>query len=489
MAAQLTINHLIDGQERPSLDGGTFTSVEPRSGRPLATVALGGEQDVDLAVRAAWAAHDDGRWRRLNPGERARRLRRLATLIADRSEDLAQLEARDNGAPITKTRGDIASAVALVEYFAQLPDHVSGSTYASAADHLVYSRREPYGVVGAIAPWNFPFLLACWKTVPAIAVGNSVVLKMAEQTPATTDVFGRLCLEAGIPPGVVNIVHGDGALTGAALVAHPRVPKITFTGSSEVGKAILRVAADHVKSVHLELGGKSPNIVFPDADLSQALRGSLFSTYFNSGQVCSAGTRVMVHRDVLDEFRSEFVRGAEGLRVGDPMDEATQLGPLVSKVQQERVLGYIRLGEEEGASVLTGGPSATDPSAEGYYVAPTVFDGVRPDMRIAQEEIFGPVASLIPFGDEDEAVRIANDVVYGLTARVWTSDLSRALRLAERLDVGTVQTNGPTTPAWNVPYEGHKMSGLGEDKGLEVIQTFTILKVHSINFGGGTSGF
>lgn len=388
-----------------------------------------------------------------------------------------------------KTRGGIANAVALVEYFVQIPDHVSGSTYASAVDHLVCSRREPYDVVGAIASWNFPFLLACWETLPAIAVGNSVVMKMAEQTPATTDVFGRLCLEARIPAVIVKVVHGDESLTGAALVAYSRVPTITFTGSSEVGKAILRVAAGHVESVDLELGGKSPNIVFPDVELSQAPGGTLASTYFNSGKVCSAGTRVMVHRDALDEFRTEFVRGAEGLCVGDPMDESTQLGPLVSKAQRERVLGYSRPGQEDGASVLTGGPSSSHPSAKGYYFAPSVFDGVRHDVPIAQEEILGPVASLIPFGNGDEAVRIANNVVYGLTARVWTSDLSRALRLAERLDGGTVQANGPTTPTWNVPYEGHKLCRLGEDKGLEGIQTFTILKVHSINFGGGTSGF
>jgi acyl-CoA reductase-like NAD-dependent aldehyde dehydrogenase len=480
-----TVQHLIDGEERASLSGETFESIEPGTGRALASVAFGGEADVDRAVASGWKAFRNGRWSRLSPGERARRMRRVAALLEENGDRLAELESRDSGAPITKTRGDVTSAAALFEYFSQLPEHVSGRTYATDPGYLVYSNRTPYGVVGAIAPWNFPLLLACWKTAPALAVGNSVVLKMAEQTPLSTSEFGRLCLEAGIPPGVINIVHGDGATTGAALVRHPLVPKITFTGSTDVGREILRAAADHIKSVHLELGGKSPNIVFADADLDQALEGSLFTTFFNSGQVCTSGSRILVDDRLTDDFRSAFVERATGLVVGDPLDTATQLGPLVSRVQQERVAGYVVSGQEEGATLLAGGSlGAVVGHEDGFFVEPTVFGDVSANMRIAREEIFGPVATIIPFSDESQAVSIANDVVYGLAATVWTQDLSRAMRLSEELDSGTIWTNCPNHSQWNTPYEGHKQSGLGEDKGLECIETFTQLKVHHVNFGG-----
>ena len=485
MSSLGTIGHLIGGEEVASLDDRSFPSVEPATGEKLATVSFASEADVDRAVATAWEAYRAGVWRDLGPAERARRLRRLARLIEDNADRLAELESRDSGAPISKARGDVASTVSLVEYFAQLPEHVSGRTYATDPGYLVYSTREPYGVVGAIAPWNFPLLLAAWKTVPALAVGNSIILKMAEQTPLTTSEFGRLCLEADIPPGVVNVVHGDGATTGSAVVRHPGIPKITFTGSTEVGREVLRSAADHVKSVHLELGGKTPNVVFADADLEQAVDGSLFTTFFNSGQVCTSGSRILVEHAVLDEFKAAFVDRAGSLRVGDPLEEDTRLGPLVSRTQQERVLDYIGAGKQEGATLLCGGdiPPA-GMQDQGFYVAPTVFADVTQQMRIAREEIFGPVATIIPFVDEDDAVRIANDVVYGLAATVWTRDLGRAMRMFERLEAGTVWTNCPNHGQWNVPYEGHKLSGIGEDKGLECIDTFTQLKGHHVNFAG-----
>ena len=485
MTSTETIGHLIAGEEVASLDERSFPTVEPGTGETLANLALAGDADVDRAVAAAWESYRSGVWRDLGPPERARRLRRLARLIEDNADRLAELESRDSGAPIGKARGDVAGTVSLVEYFSQLPEHVSDRTYASDPGYLVYSAREPYGVVGAIAPWNFPLLLAAWKSIPALAVGNSIILKMAEQTPLTTVEFGRLCLEAGIPAGVVNIVHGDGPTTGAAMVRHPGIPKITFTGSTDVGREILRSAADHIKSVHLELGGKTPNVVFADADLDQAVDGSLFTTFFNSGQVCTSGSRILVERGVLEGFKEAFVERAASLRVGDPLAEDTRLGPVVSRTQQERVLGYIRTGQEEGATLLCGGeapPAGT--RSQGFYVAPTVFADVTQQMRIAQEEIFGPVATIIPFEDEDDAVRIANDVVYGLAATVWTQDLGRAMRMFERLEAGTVWTNCPNHGQWNVPYEGHKLSGLGEDKGLECIETFTQLKGHHVNFGG-----
>lgn len=480
----LTALHVIDGKSVPSASGRTFDSVEPATGETFASVAFGEEIDVDRAVTSAAAAYADGRWAALAPAERARRMRRVAQLLEENADRLAELEARDSGAPLAKARGDVSSAAELFNYFAQLPENVSGRTYAADPGYLLYSQRTPYGVVGAIAPWNFPLLLACWKAAPALAVGNSVVLKMAEQTPLTTGEFARICLEGGIPPGVLNVVQGDGAVTGAALVRHPLVRKITFTGSTEVGKQILREAAEHIKSVHLELGGKTPSVVFADANLDEAVEGSLFTTYFNSGQVCTSGSRILVDERIADEFKTAFVERARELVIGDPLEATTQLGPLVSKTQLERVRSYITLGQEQGASVLLGGDPPADVPASGFFIAPTVFGGVRQDMRIAREEIFGPVATILTFTDEDDAVRQANDTEYGLAATVWTQDLGRSMRMADRLEAGIVWTNCPNYGQWNVPYEGHKQSGLGEDKGLECVETFTQLKVHQVNFGG-----
>ncbi len=309
---------------------------------------------------------------------------------------------------------------------------------------------------------------------------------MAEQTPLSTAELGRLTLEAGMPAGVFNVVHGDGPTTGAALVAHPHVPKLTFTGSTVTGQAILRSAADHIKSVHLELGGKTPSIVFGDADLDQAISGSLFTAFYNTGQICTSGSRLLVQRNKADEIIEAFVERAKGIKVGDPADGASQLGPLISEEQYQRVTGYIEEGRRGGARLALGGGRPSVPVADdGYYVEPTIFVDVTPDMRIAKEEIFGPVLSVLTFEDEDEAIRIANDVMYGLAATVWTTDLGRAFRVADKIDAGIIWTNCPHYLPVNVPYEGHKMSGLGEDLGVEALQTFTHLKTHCINFNGG----
>jgi acyl-CoA reductase-like NAD-dependent aldehyde dehydrogenase len=477
--------HFIDGQEVPSQSGRTFPTIDPASGGELAEVAFGEAADIDRAVGAARRAFDDGGWSRLGPGERAKRLRRLGELIHDDADRIGEIESRDTGKPRAQATAEVHLGADFFIYFAghaELPD---GRTYPSDAGYFVYSRREPYGVVGAISPWNYPFLLACWKTAPALAVGNSVILKMAEQTPLSTSTLGPLTLEAGLPAGVFNIVHGDGPTTGAALVAHPGVPKLTFTGSTATGQAILRSAADHVKSVHLELGGKTPNIVFGDADLDQAISGSLFTAFYNTGQICTSGSRLLVQASDTERIVDAFVERARKIRVGDPGDASTQLGPLISDEQYQRVTGYIEEGKRAGARLALGGGRSSVPVADGYYVEPTIFVDVKPEMRIAKEEIFGPVLSVLTFQDEDEAVRIANDVMYGLAATIWTTNLGRAFRMAERLDSGIIWTNCPHYLPVNVPYEGHKLSGLGEDLGVEARDTFTHLKTHCINFGGG----
>lgn len=481
-----TVLHIIDGQEVPSASGRTFESINPATGVAWATVAFGEAEDVNRAVASAWRAYESGVWSQMPADERGQRMRRVASLIEARADELAILESMDNGKPLSAAKGDILGAASLFEYFSQLPEHVFGKTYPDNQGYFTYSRREPYGVVAAIAPWNFPFMLAAWKTAAPLAVGNSVIIKMAEQTPVTTTKFAQICLEAGIPAGVVNVVHGDGPTTGAALVAHPRVPKITFTGSTEVGRAILRSSADHIKSVHLELGGKSPNIVFADADLEQAMAGSLFTSFFNSGQICTTGSRMLVAEEIADEFMERFAQRASEVIVGDPMQASTQLGPLISATQLQRVQEYIDVGKEAGAAIQLGGDQPVIPGFEkGYFVNPTIFHAVRPEMRIAQEEIFGPVLAVMTFANEEEALQLANNTIYGLAATLWTSDLARAFRMADKLDAGIIWTNCPHYLRWNVPYEGHRTSGQGEDLGLESIQTFTKLKVNYINYGGG----
>ena len=460
------------------------SSVNPASGDVIAEVSFGNEEDVDRAVVAAWRAYSDGRWRNLLPSERASRLRRVGALIRDQAENLAQVESQNNGKPLSAARMDVADAASALDYASTICENIRGTVYADQSGYHTYSTRVPYGVVGAIAPWNYPLVLAVCKTAFPLAAGNSVVLKMAEQTPLTSSMYARICAEAGIPAGVLNVVHGDGETTGAALVRHPRVPKITFTGSTDVGRAILRAAAQDIKSVHLELGGKSPNIVFADADMEQATAGALFTSFFNSGQICSAGTRLLVDERVEDEFLDGFVNRAKRLRIGDPLNPDTQLGPLVSAAQLDRVRRYIEDGVQSSATVVLGEADFQVDQTRGYYVAPTVFRGVDVGMRIAQEEIFGPVLSTLTFRSEEEAIALANSVTYGLAATVWTSRLDRAMRVADELEAGIIWTNCPHHLGWNTPYEGDKYSGLGEDCGMESVSSFTKLKVNYVNFGG-----
>jgi acyl-CoA reductase-like NAD-dependent aldehyde dehydrogenase len=476
------VGHFIDGAEVPSRSGRTFACLNPTTAETIATVAFGEPADVDLAVASAKTVFRSGAWSRLTPGRRAAIMRRLADLIRDDHGSIAEIESRDTGKPIAQTRTEVLRAADRFSFFAALAELPNGHTHPADDGYFVYSIREPYGVVGAIAPWNFPFVSACAKTAPALAVGNSVVLKMAEQTPLSSSVLARLALAAGMPAGVLNVVHGDGPSAGAALVAHPDVRKLTFTGSTVTGQAILRSAADQVKSVHLELGGKSPNIVFDDADIDQAIAGSIYTAFYNAGQICTSGSRLLVQRNLVEPFVERLVDRARKIKIGLPDDPDTQLGPLISAEQLERVSSYIEAGRSDGARLVTGGGRPS--FASGYFIEPTVFMDVTPDMRIAREEIFGPVLSVMPFDDEDEAVRLANDVMYGLAATVWTNDIGRAFRMAERIDAGLIWTNSPHYLPVHIPFEGHKMSGIGEDLGVEAMNTFTQLKTHTINFGG-----
>ncbi|GAA2809739.1 aldehyde dehydrogenase family protein [Nonomuraea dietziae] len=459
--------HLIDGEERPSEKGETFTTVDPATDEVLDTVALGGQAEVNAAVDAATRAGHT--WRHVPAAERAALLRRLADLIRADASEIATLEARDSGRPISDCRDDVAVCADLLDYYATLPQNIRGATYAEQPGHLTHSRREPYGVVAAIAPWNFPFFFAVTKTAPALATGNTVVLKMAEQSPLTSILYGKLCLRAGFPPGVVNILNGD-AGTGALLAAHPGVKKITFTGSTAIGRSIRQAST---ASCHLELGGKTANIVTKHADLQSAARASVHHAFFNAGQVCTAGSRLLLDEQIAEQFMELFLRATAGIAVGDPLDPATQVGALISQQHRAEVQEHLSRAVDEGASIIAGG----NPSAVGAFLEPTVLEGVTPAMAAAQEEIFGPVVSVMRYRDLDEAVRIANGTPYGLAATVWTHRLDVALDLTDRLDAGIVWTNCPYRDHAHVPYEGHGLSGQGEEGGLETITEFTQLKV------------
>src|SRR5688572_9362916 len=458
-----TLSHFIGGEAVPSAWGRTFPSIDPATGEEIAQVAFGDAEDIDRAVAAGRAVFESGAWAKASPGHRANVLRRLGDLIHEQADRIGAIESRDTGKPLGQAIAEVNLAADFFTYFASHAELPNGRTHPADAGYFVYSVREPYGVVGAISPWNYPFLLACWKTAPALAVGNSIVLKMAEQTPLSTAELGPLSIEAGMPAGVFNIVHGDGPTTGAALVAHPHVKKLTFTGSTTTGQAILRSAAEHIKSVHLELGGKTPNLVFADADIDQAIAGSLFTAFYNTGQICTSGSRLLVQRSDADRIVDAFVERARNIKVGDPADASSQLGPLISEEQYERVTGYIEEGRRGGARLALGGGRPQVPVAGGYYVEPTIFVDVTPDMKIAKEEIFGPVLSVLTFEDEEEAIRIANDVMYGLAATVWTTDLGRAFRVAEKIDAGIIWTNCPHYLPVNVPYERSEERRVGKE--------------------------
>ncbi len=471
-------NKLWIGNEwHDAASGETFADLNPATGEVLADVAAADEADVDRAVDAARSALASKEWGRINPHRRAEILWKLADLIEANADELAEIETRDNGKPIFESRQvDLPSVVENFRYYAGLADKIQGDTIPVSGPFLNYTLREPVGVVGCIVPWNFPLSLAAWKVAPALACGNAVILKPAEQTPLSVLRLGELGAEAGLPPGALNVLPGFGETAGAALVRHPGVDVIAFTGSTEVGKVIMREAADTLKKVSLELGGKSPNIVLADADVEAAVRGAITGIFYGKGEVCAAGSRVLVERSIYDEFLEAFQARAERMTVGDPMGPKTRLGAIVSEAQLERVMGYIEAGRSEGARLVTGG-ERTNVDGKGNFVTATVFADVEPGMTIAREEIFGPVAAVMPFEDVDDAVSMANDTVYGLAAGIWTRDIGKAHRLASELQAGTVWINTYNQYDSASPFGGYKQSGFGRDLGYRsALEKYTQVK-------------
>jgi acyl-CoA reductase-like NAD-dependent aldehyde dehydrogenase len=464
---------LIDGEWVDAASGKTFETIDPTTEQVLASAAAGDAEDVDRAVAAARRAFEEPTWKDMSPHERTRLLLTIAETVEAGAEDLAQLDALDNGTPIFMTRVMMERASECFRYYAGWPTKVFGSTSPSTSASFVYTVREPVGVCAGIIPWNSPVLMATWKIAPALACGNTVILKPAEQTPLSAVRLGELLIEAGVPAGVVNIVTGFGETAGAAIAAHPGIDKVAFTGSTETGKRILEASVANLKRVTLELGGKSPNVIFPDADLDVAAGAAASGFCRLSGQVCAAGTRVFVHESIADEFVEKLTTAAAGFTPGDPFDPEAKIGPLVSAEQFDRVASYLEAGRDAGAEARTGGSPI---EGTGFFVEPTVFDGVSNDMKIAQEEIFGPVGSVIRFSDDAEAIRLANDTVYGLAAAVWTKDVTRAHRMSRALAAGTVWVNtvGPQDPM--LPFGGYKQSGLGREHGAEAIEMYTETK-------------
>lgn len=473
---------LIDGQSVPAASGETFETVSPTTNQPIGVVPKAGVEDVGRAVAAARRAFDDGPWPRMTPLERSRILHRVATLLRERIDDIARLETQNCGKIIVESRGDVNASANCFEYYAGLATQLWGEQIPMNGPLLDYTLREPLGVCAQIVPWNFPLLMAAWKLAPALAAGNTLILKPATVTPLTAIVLGELCREAGVPDGAVNILTGPGKEIGEALVAHPQVDKVAFTGETATGRRILELAAGTIKSVTLELGGKSPNIVFPDADFPEAVDGSLFAIYTNAGQRCTARTRLFLHKDIHDAFMADFVAKARNIRIGDPLEHDTQMGPVISPAQQNRVLGYCSMAQEDGAELLTGGRKVdASELAAGNFVEPTVFGQVRSDMRLAQEEVFGPVLAVIPFDDEDELVRMANSTIYGLAATVWTRDIKRAHILARRLQAGNISINYPTVNPPEAPFGGYRQSGLGRELSRHVMDAYTQVKNVVVN--------
>lgn len=481
-AAQTFINKehklFIDGQWVNAVSGETLDVVNPANGRVCTQVPAGEKADVDLAVQAARRAFEEGEWAEMSPSTRGKLLWRLGDLVEEYADELAQIEALDNGKPVNDARwGDVAFSYELLRYMAGWSTKINGQTIplSSGAPFHAYTLRTPVGVCGQIVPWNFSLMMAVWKVAPALAAGCTIVLKPAEQTPLTALRLAELVKEAGFPDGVFNVVTGNGETAGAALAEHPDVDKVAFTGSTEVGKKILAAAGTNLKKVSLELGGKSPMIVYGDADIDKAVSAIASGIFYNMGQTCTAGTRLYLHNDVADKVLEGLVSYARALKMGPGLDQNTQMGPLVSEEQQKRVCDYIASGIEEGATVLTGGSSW---GGAGYFVEPTILDHTNNQMRVVQEEIFGPVLCVIRFTDADEenVVFQANNSIYGLAASIFTRDISRAHHVAKRLKAGTIGINTHHVIDPALPFGGFKQSGWGREMGWEAIELYTELR-------------
>ncbi|MFC5588922.1 aldehyde dehydrogenase family protein [Sporosarcina soli] len=463
----------INGEFVESESGKTFNTYNPSTGEVLAVVSEASEKDVDKAVKAARKAFEDGPWPKMTAAERSHLMYRLSDLIEKHQEELAIIETLDNGKPINEARLiDLPNSIETYRYFSGWATKNMGQTIPISGNLLNYTKHEPVGVVGAIVPWNFPLMIAGWKVAPALATGCTVVLKPAEQTPLSVLYLGKLIKEAGFPDGVINIVPGFGETAGAAIVEHPDVNKVAFTGSTTVGQSIMREAAKTMKRVSLELGGKSPNIILPDADLSKAIPGVFTGIMTNQGEVCSAGSRIYVHKDLYEHVVSELTTLVEKVKMGIGMDEETQMGPLVSLEQQKRVQDYIEIGKKQGARVISGGVCPE----KGYFVQPTIFADVTNDMRIAQEEIFGPTVVVISYDDIDDVIAKANDSDYGLAAGIWTENVKNAHYIAERLKAGTVWINTYLLVNPAAPFGGFKQSGFGRDMGSYALDNYTEVK-------------
>jgi aldehyde dehydrogenase (NAD+) len=472
---------LVNNQWVDATEGGKFDAINPATGEVIAEVAAGTAVDVDRAVKAARAALETGPWGKSDAVDRGRLMFKLADLVESNAKELAALESLNSGKTINDSLGDVAGTVGTLRYYAGWADKIEGRTVPVRGNFLSYTLRQPVGVVGQIIPWNFPLLMLGWKWGPALACGNTIVMKPAEQTPLTALRMGELAIEAGFPPGVINLVNGFGETAGAALVAHPDVDKIAFTGHVDTAKIIQKSAADTLKRITCELGGKSPNVVFADANLDEAVAGAFHAIYFHGGQCCTAGSRLFVEEKIHHEFVERLADKAKQRRLGDPLDATTEQGPQVSQEQLDKILGYVALGKEQGAKLVVGGERWGD---RGFFVEPTIFDNVKDDMAIARDEIFGPVVSVLPFKGVAEVVERANRTNYGLAAAVWTQDIDKAHLYAKKVKAGTVWVNCYHVVETTTPFGGFKMSGNGRENGEAALEHYTELKTVTVKLKG-----